>query len=177
MLPVQILWVNLVQDSIPTIALAFDKGDPENMHEPPRKRFSVLIDRHMSIIIFCKSVLSNIALFAIFIYYWQTTQDIVLTRTIVFVGLGIDTLFYIFSVRSLHRMVWKTNIVNNPYVLISVFFGWAMLFLAVYAPALQRILHTVPLQLDHWTVLMFFGIGNLLLFETVKWGYKKFHSY
>lgn len=176
MIPVQILWVNIIQDSIPTIALAFDKGDPENMHEPPRGRSAPLIDREMKTMIILKSVLANVVLFSMFLYYWRTTGDIVLTRTIVFVGLTIDTLFYIFSIRSLRRMVWRINILNNPYVLISVLFGWVMLFMAIYFPPLQYILSTVPLTSDHWMVLIAFGICNLILFESVKWIYNIFRQ-
>ncbi len=171
MIPVQILWVNIIQDSIPTIALAFDRGDKENMHEPPRDRNAPLIDGEMKVMIILKSVLSNIALFGIFLYFWNTTQDIALTRTIVFVGLAIDALFYIFSIRSLRRMIWRINIWNNPYVLISVVFGWIMLLAAIYVPALQYILETVPLSVNHWMVLLTFGMSNLVFFEIIKWLY------
>lgn len=176
MIPVQILWVNIIQDSIPTIALAFDRGDKENMSEPPRKRGAPLVDTQMRVMIIVKSILANIALFSIFLYYWRTTQDIALTRTIVFVGLAIDALFYIFSIRSLRRMIWQINIWNNPYVVFSVLFGWIMLLAAVYTPALQFILETRPLVLSHWGVLVVYGIANLFFFEAIKWVYTRVHK-
>jgi len=168
-LPVQILWINIVEDAFPNIALAFDKGDKENMQDPPRRRDEKIIDKEMKIMIILKSLLANIALFAIFVYFYQTTGDIKLTRTIVFVGFGIDALFYIFAIRSLRHFVWETNPFGNKYLLASVAFGWAMLLSAIYVPFLQTLLRTVPLSLNHWILMIGFGIFNLVLIETVKW--------
>jgi len=168
-LPAQILWVNLVEDLFPNIALAFDKGDKENMTDPPRRRGEKIIDKEMKIMIILKSTLANIALFTIFVYFYITTGNIELTRTIVFVGFGIDALFFIFAVRSLRHPVWQTNPFGNKYLIASVAFGWLMLLSAVYVPFLQTLLRTVPLNLNHWILMIGFGIFNLVLIEVVKW--------
>ena len=167
-LPAQILWINLVEDAFPNMALAFDKGDKENMTDPPRKKSEGLIDTEMRTMIVAKSILANIILFAIFVYFWKSTGDIVLTRTIVFVGFGIDALFYIFSIRSLRRYVWQMNPFDNKYLIGAVLFGWAMLLSAVYSAPLQYLLRTVPLELWHWGLMIGFGIANMIIIELVK---------
>ncbi len=167
-LPTQILWVNLIEGSFPNIALAFDKGDRENMSDPPRKKHAPLINSEMRSVIIMKSILANVLLFAIFVYFWKSTQNIALTRTIVFVGFAIDSLFYIFSIRSLRKHVWQMNPFDNTYLVGAVLFGWAMLLCAVYLPPLQYLLHTVPLQPWHWALMIGFGLSNMVIIESVK---------
>ncbi len=167
-LPAQILWVNLIEDSFPNMALAFDKGDKENMSDPPRKKNDPIIDREMRTMILIISLVSNFILFGLFLYYWNVTGDIALTRTIMFVGLGIDSLLYIYSVRSMRRHVWSMNPFDNRYLTGAVLFGWVMLVLAVYWDPLQYLLRTVSLGWQHWTVMIIFGFVNILLIEIIK---------
>lgn len=165
---VQILWVNLIEDSFPNMALAFDKGDKENMKEPPRRKDEGIIDREMKVMIAIISIVSNFILLGIFYYFWKTTNDIALTRTIVFVGLGIDSLLYIYSVRSMRHHVWQLSLFDNHYLTAAVLFGWAMLLGAVYVPGLQYLLKTVSLSWQYWVVLGLFGLLNVGLIEMVK---------
>jgi len=167
-LPAQILWVNLIEDSFPNMALAFDGGEKENMSEKPRKRNESIIDKEMKVMILIISVISNFVLLGMFLYFWKHTGDIALTRTIIFVGLGIDSLFYIYSVRSMRHMIWQTNLFSNNYLTGAVLFGWLMLIGAVYFPPLQFLLKTVNLTWQHWGVLLVFGLLNVFLIEVIK---------
>lgn len=115
-----------------------------------------------------KTIVANILLFGIFVYFYTTTQDIVLTRTIVFIGFAIDALFYIFSIRSLRHMVWQMNPFQNMYLVGAVFLGWFLLILAIYWAPLQLLLRTVPLDGFHWAIMVCFGITNLALMEIMK---------
>ena len=110
----------------------------------------------------------NIFLFALFLYFWKVTGDIALTRTIMFVGLGIDSLLYIYSVRSMRKHVWRTKLFDNRYLTGAVLFGWLMLVGAVYLPPLQYLLRTVALSWSHWVIMILFGLLNIALIEVVK---------
>jgi len=165
---VQILWVNLIEDSFPNMALAFDKGDRENMSDPPRKQSDSIIDKEMKIMISIISVVSNLVLFGLFLYFWKTTGDLALTRTIIFIGLGIDSLLYIYSVRTMRHMVWQMNPFNNKYLNLALLFGWLMLVGAVYFPPLQVLLRTVALSWNYWAVMIGFGFLNIFLIEVIK---------
>jgi len=167
-LPAQILWVNLIEDSFPNMALAFDKGEKENMTELPRKKGESIIDKEMKVMIAIISIVSNLVLLGLFLYFWKTTGNIELTRTIIFVGLGIDSLLYVYSVRSMRHMVWQTNPFSNNYLTLAVLFGWLLLVGAVYLPPLQYLLRTVSLDMWHWGVMIGFGFLNIFLIEVVK---------
>lgn len=167
-LPVQILWVNIIEDAFPDMALAFDKGEKENMSEPPRKKHEPIIDREMKVMIAIITVVSNLILFGLFLYFLKVTGDIVRARTLMFVGLGVDSLIYIYAVRSMRRNVWHMNPFSNKYLNLALLFGWVMLISAVHIPIFQTLLRTVPIGLREWGIMLTFGIINLLLIEIVK---------
>lgn len=166
-LPAQILWVNIIEDSFPTMSLAFEKGSKKDMSKPPRKLGEPLFSKEMKMIILLKSVLSNVMLFAIF-YYMLQIADITTTRTVVFAGFAVDSLFLIFSVRQLEQQVWQYNPFSNKKLLGAVLFGWSMLLLAIYAPPLQTLLRTVALGAHEWALLISFGVFNVILIEAIK---------
>lgn len=167
-LPAQILWVNIIQDSFPNMALAFDKGEKENMKEPPRNKKEKLIDGEMKVMVAIISIVVNLMLLGLFLYFLKTTGDIQLTRTLVFLGLAIASLLYIFSVRSMRYHVWEKNPFENIYLNLSVLLGWVMLLVAVYVKPFQILLKTVPIGLREWTILIVFGLVNVFLIEFIK---------
>ena len=168
-LPAQILWINIIEESFPTIALAFDKGEVQNMSDAPRKKSSSLLDQEMKAMIGIISVLSSLILFGIFVYMMKATQNLPLARTIMFAGLGVGPLLYIYSVRSMRSMIWSMNPLNNHFLTGSIVFGWAMLLIAIYVRPFQLLLKTVPLSAEHWLVLFAFAGLNVCLIEIIKW--------
>ncbi len=167
-LPVQILWVNLIQDSFPVIALAFDRADKDNMKEPPRKRNTPILDSSIRTIIVSKTIFANILLFGMYLYFLKTTNDLALTRTIIFLAFAVDALFYIYPIRNLKKSLIKINWFDNVYLTLALAFGWLMLVCAVYWEPFQRILHTKPLGMYEWGILILFGVINMIFVEVVK---------
>ncbi|MBP9732389.1 MAG: cation-transporting P-type ATPase [Candidatus Magasanikbacteria bacterium] len=167
-LPVQILWVNLIQDTFPVIALAFDRGSKQTMEERPRKRNAPIIDPEIRMIIIAKTIFANILLFGMFFYFHTTSDDIARTRTIMFLAFAVNSLFYIYAIRDLRKPMIRMRWFDNHYLTAAVIFGWTMLLLATYAAPFQKILHTVPLGVNEWIILLGFGIANLLLIEVLK---------
>lgn len=167
-LPAHILWVNIIEDSLPNIGLAFDKGEKENMSDAPRAKHTPLIDAPMKVMIGIISIVSNVVLLGLFIYFWKTTGDIALSRTLMFIGLGIDSLLYVYSVRSMRRHIWQMNPFNNHQLNSTLLIGWGMLVAAVYVPFLQTLLRTVPISWQYWGIMLVFGMVNVVLIELIK---------
>ncbi|MBD3311787.1 MAG: HAD-IC family P-type ATPase [Candidatus Magasanikbacteria bacterium] len=177
-LPVQILWVNLIEDSFPNIALAFDKGDKENMKEPPRKKNESIFNKEMKSLILIITIVSNFILIGLYLYFFHYYEgQLDLVRTMVFAALTIDSLFFILPVRSMNHMVWHINPFSNKYIIGSLVFGLIMLITSIYWPPLQILLGTVPLGWFEWLVIIAFGVMNLALIELVKGFFlvKKYH--
>ncbi|MFA5413090.1 MAG: HAD-IC family P-type ATPase [Patescibacteria group bacterium] len=168
-LAAQILWINLIEDSPPSMALAFDAGEGGGMQSRPRRRDEPIVDLEMKIIITVISLFTISVLFGFFYYFWRITGDLDYTRTMVFVGLGIDSLFYVYACRTLRHPLWGNSPFQNKFLNASVLLGLLMLALALYTPFFQKILKTVPLGINEWLLLIGFGIINILLIEVVKY--------
>lgn len=168
LLPAQILWMNIIVESFTAMALAFDRGEGENMAEAPRKRSVSLFDRETLTIIIAVTIVTNVLRIAIFWYFYSTTADLALSRTVAFVGLGIDALLFIFAVRSMRFHFWQMNPFDNRYLVVAVSVGWLLLLAGVYFIPVQTLLRTVPLGLREWGVLIGLGLVSLFLIEGVK---------
>ncbi|MFA5349205.1 MAG: HAD-IC family P-type ATPase [Candidatus Paceibacterota bacterium] len=168
LLPAQILWINLVEDGFPDIALTTEQETEGVMEEKPRsikeKIFSQPIKKWMTAIFF----ISGIAAFATYLSLFKFTGDIDKTRSMVFVLMCIDSLIFAFSVRSFKESIFRKNIFSNRFLVGGVAIGLALLFLAVYAPPLQKILSTQPLRLIEWALLMGISIVEILFIEFAK---------
>lgn len=168
-LPAQILWVNLVEDGLPNFALAFEPGEKEVMKDKPRRLKESILNKEMKVLIFIIGILTDLILFGLFFYFWKIGYDFSHVRTIVFAGLGINSLFLVFSVRSLRKNIWHINFFTNKYLIFSVVAGMFLLFGAVYIPFLQTVLRTVPLTLNEFLIVIGLGLINLFSVEITKW--------
>ncbi len=90
----------------------------------------------------------------------------------VFIGLGIGSLFYVFTCKNLKKNIWQYNPFDNKFLNLSVLFGFWMFFATNYLPFLQKILITVPLIFSDWLILISLGLINLILIEFSKWLFK-----
>jgi len=165
----QILWVNLVEDGLPNLALTFEKKEKGIMNDPPRKLSDSILDREMKILIFGIGIITDLVLIGLFYYLLKITADINYTRTIIFAGLGVDSLFYVFSCRSLRKNIWQMNPFSNKFLNLASIFGFSMLLIAIYIPFFQKTLNTVSLDFKDWLILIAIGVVNILAIETVKW--------
>ncbi len=168
-LPAQILWVNFIEDSFPSIALAFDPAEKDVMDQSPMPTDSPLIDKEMKFLIFVVGLVTDLILLSIFLFLLKQTNDLQYIRTVVFAALAINSLFYSFSMKSLRNPIWKIKFWNNRYLLGSFVLGFVLLLGAIYLPPLQLLLRTVSLGILEWIILIGFGILNITAIEVGKW--------
>jgi len=171
---IQILWVNLIEDGFPNIALAFEKNEENLMErkiESPKKS---LLTKEMKILIFIVSLITDFFLLGLFLWLYKFSHySLIHIRTIIFVGLAIDSLFYVFSCKNLKKNIWDINIFSNKSLIFSWLFGVIMVLIAVYIPFFQFVLKTYPLVLADWGILIGIGLINLILIEATKWHFAK----
>jgi len=140
------------------------------MRRKPPKPSTSLLTGEMKAIIFVISTITDVFLIGLFFWLLQTgNYSMAHIQTIIFVGLGIDSLFYVFSCRSLRKNIWEYNPFSNLFLVGSVLLGFAMLFAVIYIPALQNLFHTQPLTISDWILLVALGILNVVFIEAGKW--------
>jgi Ca2+-transporting ATPase len=172
-LPVQILWENLIEGSPQGIALAFESKEKDVMGRKPEHPNRPLLTSQMKTIIFGFGIFTDLILLGLFLYLLKIGMSLPEIRTIIFAALSIDTLFYAFSCKNLRKNIWQYNPFSNLYLVGCMIFSLGMLFLAIYSPFLQIFLKTVALNLFDWMLLLGLGMINLVLIEITKWYFIK----
>ncbi len=168
LLPAQILWINIVNDGLPDFSLAFEKAEKGIMNDAPLSKNEPILSKEMKIIIFAAGIIRDIFIFSIFYYLHHNDYNIDYIRTLIFAMIGVDSLFYIFSLRNLREPIWKTNILDNKMLILAVLISFWLLIISIYWPPLQKALHTVPLSLNSWIVILLVAVSTIIMIEIIK---------
>ena len=176
LLAAQILWVNLVNDGLPALALTMEPEEEEIMNNRLRERNKQLFDfesRFLTIVITFLSASSSLW---IFWYFLQMTGNVDLARTATFTALGIDTLFYVFSIKSLDHNILKAKPFRNKYLNGAVVIGLGMQMVAIYVPFFNKALRTVPLTWEEWKIILVVIVATIVLIEVIKAIFIKYYK-
>jgi Ca2+-transporting ATPase len=168
LLPLQILWINLVADSFPNVGLTLEPGEPGVMRLPPRPRREPVLNRDMVALICVIGVVTDLILLFLYAWFVNVFGDVARAQTIMFAAVGIDSLLYVFAVKSFQRSVFRTNLLSNPWLLGGVCIGLALMALALFSPFFQGVFHIIPLRLSDVGLLLMIGVLKLVVIELVK---------
>ncbi|MBC7226469.1 MAG: cation-translocating P-type ATPase [Thermoflexales bacterium] len=153
--PIQLLWVNLLTDGAPALALGMEKGDPDIMDRPPRPPNEPVINRPMLRGIALISLsLAAIVLAAFLLEYRWGNGDMTLARTMAFAALALSELPLAYAIRSERYPLFRVGVFSNKYMQYAVLASVALLLAAIYVPFLQPIFDTIPLGLREWGLLL-----------------------
>jgi Ca2+-transporting ATPase len=166
---VQILWVNLIEDGLPDFALAFEPKEKDLLKLKPHNKKTPLLTKEMKAIIFVIGILTDLLLLGLFFWLLNKNHDISYVRTMIFAGLATNSLFYVFSCKSLRNNIWRINPFSNKFLVGAVFIGFAMLVMGIYVPLFQTLLKTVSLGFTDWIIIFSLGLANIILIEAAKW--------
>lgn len=164
----QILWVNLITDGFPAAALTLEKAEPGVMKFPPVKKSAPILNKEMKVLIFVIGVVTDIILLSLFWWFVGEGFSLEYIRTIMFVALGIDSLLYVFSCKSLRRPIWHINISSNRWLLGAVAFSIVLQLVPLYIPFFQEIFNLVPLGLMEWQLILSLTFFKFVLIEITK---------
>lgn len=168
---VQILWVNLMTDGLPSVALAYEPKEKDLMTQKPVSRKASLLTREMKIIIFIIGIFTDLILLGLFFWLYNKfgKENLIYVQTMIFACLGSNSLFYVFSCKSLRKNIWHINLFNNKVLLLGCLVGFLALVAALYLPVLQNVLKTVPLGFFDWLIIIGLGLINIAAIEAAKW--------
>ena len=169
-LPIQILWQNLIEGSPQGMALAFEPEEKGIMKRKPEEPKIPLIIREIKYLILFGGILTDILLLlTFFLLYKFSNYEISHLRTISFSGLMVGSFFYAFSCKNLRKNIWEYDAFSNKVLNFTIFLGVLLLIAAIYLPIFQVLLDTFPLNFLDWLILIAFGLVNLGLFELIKY--------
>ncbi|MFZ5596545.1 MAG: calcium-transporting P-type ATPase, PMR1-type [Bacillota bacterium] len=154
LLPIQILWVNLITDGLPALALGVDPVDRDVMYRKPRKPDeSIFSNGLMWRIMGSGTIMAAVTLF-MYAACLFGTGDIDLARTMAFNTLVFVQLFYVFACRSEHNTIFSLGFFSNPQLVLAVLGSAFLQVLVTHTPFLGAIFHTVPMQAEHWGIII-----------------------
>ena len=173
LLAAQILWINLIEDGFPGIALTTEQETEGVMSRPPRNPDEPIINSAIKKWMISIFAVNGLLTFIYFFFVNNITGDIEKTRTLVFTLMAFDSLAFAYCVRSLDLSVFRKSIFSNKILNWSVAMSLALLLAAIYVPVLQNFLHTVPLGFGEWLVIVLITILEIEIIEIFKRHYLK----
>lgn len=156
LMPIQILWVNLVTDGLPAMALGVDNADMDIMERPPRSPGESVFSHGLSRKIISRGL--QICLQTLFIFIVAMILgdgDLKIARTMAFTTLVFSQLFHVFDCKSERFSPFQVGILSNPYLVGAVLCSITMQLSVIYLPFLQPIFKTVPLNMFQWAMIIF----------------------
>ena len=166
LLAVQLLWVNLVTDSLPAIALGLEPPEKDIMNRPPRdSRKSIFADGLMGKIVVEGFMIGMFTILAFFIgnkYY-----GIEVARTMAFISLGMLELIHSFNVKS-EESIFKVGLFENKYLLGAFVLGTVLQLGIVFVPSLAEIFKLTQLNSTQWLITLAISIAPIIIVEVQK---------
>jgi P-type Ca2+ transporter type 2C len=180
LLAAQLLWINLVTDGPPALALGVDPKDPDAMGRRPRRRGSGILLREDWIRLGCVGALMMIGTLAVLDAYYPdglftlfaqgsgpNAADEAHARTMAFTTLMMFQLFDVFNCRSRRRSAFS-GFLENKWLLVAIAFALGTHVLVIYVPVLQIAFHTVPLSMTDWLIATAVSSTLLIGMELAK---------
>ena len=170
LMPIHILWINLVTDSLPALALAFDPANKDVMNRKPLKQTKGIFTKGMTFRIIYQGIMIGLITLAAFIIGLKTTvtpidgltldqSKIEVGQTMAFIVLALSELVHVFNIRDNKKSIFRTNIFNNGILLAAIAVSAALMLVILFVPTLREIFSIPVLPVNNIleTVLLVFS--------------------
>jgi Ca2+-transporting ATPase len=166
---IQILWINLVTDGLPALALVMEPPDPENMRRPPRSpREQILNLRSGSVIVWQGVLMAAVSVAGFWAVYQGSADNLDAARSVAFCILAYSQLLFSFACRSLRSTLPELGLFSNSYLLWAIV-GSSLLQAAVVSlPLFQTVFKTTPPSAGQWGILLLLSLVPVSIVETTK---------
>jgi Ca2+-transporting ATPase len=174
LLPIQILWVNLVTDGLPALALGVDPVARDIMRRPPRPPDEPVVTAGRGLLMLCQGGFIAACTLTAFTFVLfvegagQTEQGLARARTAAFVVLSCSQLFHAYNCRSQTASLFTLGVLTNPKLLLATGISFLMQMAVVYVPPLQAVFKTEPLGAFDWVLVIVISSLPLWAMEVVK---------
>ncbi len=158
LLPIQILWVNLVTDGLPAIALGIDGKEDDLMKKPPRHANESLFAGGLNRKIIGRGTMIGLITLGVFYGSLHLHEPLMKAQTMAFSTLVIAQLIHVFECRSLSHGLFSRSFFENKWLVAAVLSSLSLLLLVIYVPFLRTIFHTAILSWFDWLVLVLMAI-------------------
>ncbi len=171
LLPLQILWINLVTDGLPGLALAFEPTERDTMSRSPYHPTEDIIDKRMKYHILWVGILMGSISLGVGYYAWKTADP--LWQTMIFTTLTLSQMGHVMAIRSGRESLFTVGVFSNMKLIAAVSLTFVLQLMVIYMPFMQEIFKTIALPID---VLIYCLALSTVVFwgvELEKWIYRR----
>ena len=173
LLPIHILWINLVTDSLPALALAFDPANKDVMKRKPVKPGKGIFTKGMTIrIIYQGIMIGTITLIAFCIGLGtpgiEEHMRIKVGQTMAFCVLALSQLVHVFNIRNNKESIFKTGILNNSKLILAIVASAALMFIILLVEPLRNVFNIVALPIENILEVILLVFSPILIVEIFK---------
>jgi len=165
LLALQILWLNLVTDGLPALALSIDPIEKDTMKTKPRKKNENMLNKKRMTMLFLIGFI--FAAGTIFLFKRSLSISYIYATTIAFTSVVIFEMFNVLNFRSETNSIFKSKIFNNKYLVLAIVSSLLLQLLVIYTP-LNSIFKTVELPLTAWILIVAVSSSVLIIVEILK---------
>lgn len=171
--PIQLLWLNLLTDGAPALALGTEKGDPDIMKLPPRRKDEPIIDGEMRIGIGIQTVVKTAATLTAYVLGLQlfptSGAENLTASTMAFMTLGLSELVRAYTARSEHYSMFHGGLFSNKNMNVAVMISTVLLLVVVFFPPFQGVFDTTSLTWLQWEIVLPLSVLPAVAAEITKW--------
>lgn len=168
LLPIQILWTNLVTDGLPALALGVEPPERSVMRRPPRSSSESLFAGGLGLHVIWVGLLMGLGTVGLFAWAIQT-RDLAHARTIAFLTLMLFQMFHVLAIRSERDPLWRIGLRSNPYLLGAVVLTLVLQLAITYLSPLQKLFHTTSLSAGELLACIGAAVTVYFAVEAEKW--------
>lgn len=165
LLPVQILWINLVTDGLPAVALGFEPAEKNVMARAPRETEENILGRGLWQHTLWVGTLMGVLTIGAMYFIYTRHHDLELAQTVTFTALVFTQMGHVIGIRSENRPLWEIGVLSNPRLSVAVMLTVFSQVSLVYLPPLQKIFHTVSLSAREFSLCL---VLALLIYASVE---------
>ena len=179
LLPIHILWINLVTDSLPALALAFDPADKDIMKRKPAKPGKGVFTKGMTWRVIYQGMMIGLLTLGAFVIGLATTNETIgsltleqskieVGQTMAFVTLALSELVHVFNIRNNNKSIFKTGIFNNKKLILAIFASAALMFVILLIEPLRNIFGIPVLPTQNILELIGLVFAPIVIVEIFK---------
>ncbi len=169
LLPIHILWVNLITDGFPALALGVDPVDPDIMKRRPRPTDETVVTVPQAFLMLTQGAfIAFCSLLAFAFVMFVEKENLVRAQTAAFIVLSCSQLFHAFNCRSMTESLFKIGVLTNKKLILAAGVSFLLQMSVVYIPFLQKVFKTESLGIFDWVLVITIASFPLWAMELVK---------
>lgn len=175
-LPIQLLWINMVTAAVLGLSLSLEPKEPDLMRRKPRDPKAPILDQVLIWRIVLVGVIILAGAFGLFEYELSRGASLAEARTVAVNVVIFVEIFYLFNARSLTRSPFQLGLFSNPWAVGGAILMVLIQLLFTYAPFMNTLFSSTPISLKLWLDVLAVGIGAYIIIEMEKWLRRKFRG-